>query len=100
MILKPSPVSLRHFTRVAGLRSGGGMLVAEVSDFGRGFAFERVYDDACDEGLTVVSHHTGREVVYGVEHVERDPEGDLLFWKLRPASPRERDLPTITIFND
>lgn len=95
-VLKPSPVSTRRlsYDRAANL------LVAEISDFGRGFSFGRVYDDACDEGLTLVSHCTGREVVCAVEHIERDRENDLLYWDLAPAKTSERGLIKVRIYND
>lgn len=92
-ILKPSPVSTERFTFV----KAENLLVAEMSDLP---GFGQVYDDACDEGMTLVSHRTGREVVYGVEHVERDREGDLMFWDLRPAKRADAGLPTVRIFND
>lgn len=96
MILKPSPISTRRFF----YQKDAGLLTAEISDFGPGFGFGQVYDDACDEGLTLVSHKTGTEVTYGVEHVERDREGDLLYWDLRPADRKLDYLPTVRIFND
>lgn len=93
MILKPSPVSTRRFTYLPEDK----MFVAEASDLP---GFGRVYDDACDEGLTLVSHQTGTEVVFVVDYVERDREGDLLYRDLRPADPRQRGLGTVRIFND
>lgn len=94
MMLHPIPMSYERFLFVAKENT----LVAEISDFGKGFAFERVYDDACDEGLTVVGK-TGREVVYAVEeYMKRD--GELIGWKLLPAKRSERFLPSVAIYND
>lgn len=63
--------------------------------------FGRVYADACDEGLTLVSNKTGRSVVFAVQHVERDAEGDTLYWVLIPASREDRGLDvTVILFND
>lgn len=95
MILKPSPVSTRHFTNVP----AENVLVAEMSDLG--VPFGRVFDDACDEGLTLVSHRTGREVVYAIQEEKRDAEGDLLYWELAPVGtgPTFRP-PNVRIFND
>ena len=95
-ILKPSPISTKQFTYV----KEEGLLVAEASSLP---PFGRVYDDACDEGLTLVSHKTGREVVYVVNSIGRehmDPAGDLLYWDLVPARASESGLPTVRVFND
>lgn len=76
MVLHPTPVSTRQFTL------DGATFVAEISDFGPGFKFGQVYDDACDEGITLVSQWTGAEIVFAVHHEERR-DGDLLWWELR-----------------
>lgn len=93
--LRPAPVSTAQFTWDRAHR----MLVTEISNFGHGFDFGRVYDDACDEGVTLVSEHTGRQVVFAVNHIERDREGDLLYWDLIPASHADCNC-TVRIFND
>lgn len=93
MILKPTPIS----TRAMSMHSG--MLVCEHSDL-RNAPMGRVWDDACDIGYTVVSHRTGREAVYAVEHVQRDGEGELQYTDLRPASHADHALPTLRVYND
>lgn len=98
-VLRPTLVGTSMFTFV----KEENMLVAEASDLP---PFGRVYDDACDEGYTVVSSDTGREVVYAVSGIHR-PD-DLLWWDLTPADMRDRNidrtggksLPTIRIYND
>lgn len=40
----------------------------------------RLYDDACDEGFTLVSAKTGTEVMYYHEDALRDADGDILYW--------------------
>lgn len=47
--------------------------------------FGRVYDDACDEGFSILSERTGRVVTWALDHEERDGEGDTLYWDLKPA---------------
>ncbi len=96
MLLNPASISMErlHFVK------DENMLVAEISDFGKNWNFERVWDDACDEGMTIVSHHTGKKVVYAVDHIERDRENDLLYWDLKPADRVDSHLPTVRIFND
>jgi hypothetical protein len=95
MILRPTPLPTERFTYVPAQN----MFVAEASDLP---ALERVYDDACDEGLTLISQRTGREVVFGVEGVERDRDGDgdVQYWDLRPVCPAEWAAGTVRIFND
>lgn len=95
-VLRPTPVSTDRFTYLKDEH----LLVAEISDLGRGFAFGRVYDDACDEGLTLVSHRTGRTAPYAVDRVDRDGDGELMGWTLLPARVRDADLPLVQIIND
>lgn len=95
MILRPVPIPTSRLTWVAADRQ----YVGEISDT-RGFG--RVWDDACDEGLTLVSP-TGREVVFYVSTTERDAEGDVTAWLLRVAdraAPLAYADVTIRLFND
>jgi hypothetical protein len=83
-------------------------LSADISDLSGGGAkqvFGRIYADACDEGLTLVSHKTGQEVRMFVSREVRDNEGDITHWCLRsvPEDERKLGLPAtieLTIFND
>lgn len=93
-VLKPAPVSSARFTWVPGDR----LFVADASDLPREL-FGRVYDDACDVGLTLVSAKTGEEIVFAVDREKRDGEGDLLYWTLAPADGRDRGF-KVRIFND
>ncbi len=100
MILHPTRVSTRRFTYHEGV------FTAELSDLGRDFRFGRVYDDACDVGLTLVSHATGREVVFAIENEMRGDEGDVLWIDLAPVlqgiDPRRHYHPNLTVrlYND
>lgn len=94
-VLQPTPVSTRQFSFDQTTQT----FTAEVSDLGRDFRFGRVYDDACDAGLTLVSARSGSQIVFCVEHEERDSEGDLLYWVLRPVSRQYRHL-TVRLYND
>lgn len=60
------------------------ILSADISDLGP-YPLYQVYNDACDEGMTVVSHHTGIEVTFVVNRVETDGGGDILKWELVPT---------------
>jgi hypothetical protein len=97
-ILHPTPVSSRAFLVIHDER--GAILCADISDFGPEFRMGQVYDDACDAGITVVSERTGKSVVFGIEHTERDRENDVLWWDLEPADLRERTGVRVRLFND
>lgn len=98
MILHPLPVQSGQFTWIAGSRE----FVAELSDLGGKFG--RVYDDAIDEGLILVSsRHPGKpDIVFVINHEQRDAEGDVQYWDLVPASlAQRRAVPfTVRVFND
>lgn len=91
MLLKPASVSTNRFSY------WHGMFVAEASDLP---AFSRVWDDACDVGLTLVSARTGREIVCAVDHIERDLEGETRWWDLKPINYNERNLFNVRVYND
>lgn len=95
MTLHPTPVSTSNFSHTHDTR--GHLLVAEASSLP---PMTAVYDDACDEGYTLVSTRTGRELVIAVDGVTHDNDGDLCFWTLRPVNPAERDLITVRVYND
>jgi hypothetical protein len=93
--LRPTPTSTRQFTWLPETRQ----FVGEISSTN---GFGQVFDDSCDEGMTLVGK-TGEEVVFCVDRTERDAEGDILFWILRPAvSLGRRQVPscTVQLFND
>lgn len=100
MLLNPTPLTSDRFTWVLESRT----FVAEASDFGRTFNFGRVYDDAADLGLTLVSsRRPGQKIVFAIDRVERDADNDIIAWHLTPApyQPAARDCNfTVTIFND
>jgi hypothetical protein len=73
--LRPAPVSARQINWHP---TGHGF--GEISSTN---GFGRVYPDACDVGLTVISSKTGREIVFVVERTDRDDEGEVIGWTLR-----------------
>lgn len=87
-ILKPAPVNIAQFHYATNNKH----FSADVSST-NGLA--RVYDDACDTGLTVIGA-TGKEVVFVVTDEHRDVEGDLTHWDLRSTDGRF----TMTLWND
>lgn len=69
--------------------------VAEISEL----PIERVED------FTLTSHITGKESDWVMQSVQFDPDGDILFWTLRPATNTLATHPglagaSITILND
>lgn len=69
----------------------------------QGFRWEQVYPDAIDLGVTLVSHITGKEIKFVVCEEERNGDGDLIKWRLKPVKthndPRV-DSMRIIIYND
>jgi hypothetical protein len=97
MLLHPPVVSTAQFTWMKEEK----MLVTEMSDLQVDFG--RVFDDACDVGLTLKSHRTNREVVFAVFAIYRDSvESEITHWDLRPvdAAGRVTFDCTLRIFND
>jgi len=91
MLLKPAQVSYKQFTYDAATAT----FSAEMSST---HGFGRVYDDAADEGLTVIGR-TGLPVVFAVWADHRDAEGDLTHWDLRAVTPGSTNF-RMTIWND
>lgn len=92
MILRPAPVSTRQFTFDPTSR----LFVGEMSSTN---GFGRVYDDACDEGMTLFNPRTGCEVVFVVDRTDRDSDGDVTSWRLVPAQ-RNDAVAGVIVFND
>jgi len=95
-LLHPSPVSTRFFTWCNDIRT----FVAEASSLP--VKFGRVYADACDEGLTLVSARTGREVVFVIDEIGHDEDDDLTHWDLvvAPGQPGANPDCRVRVFND
>ena len=47
--------------------------------------FHRVYQDACDRGITLVSDKTGQSVDYAVVSEDRNRDGEIEGWWLVPT---------------
>lgn len=79
-------------------------LVSEASTIQQGRAlplFGQIYDDACDEGFAIVSRRTGREVVFVVEKIDRDDDGDIVGWWLKTAERKDAALGIkVLVIND
>jgi hypothetical protein len=96
MLLKPNLVPATALTWDPSERRYRG----EISSIG---GFSRVWDDACDEGLTLVSRHDGSELVFVVSHVEISPDLELTWWDLVPLTTVTHGKTpafTVRIYND
>lgn len=62
----------------------------------------QVYDDAADEGFTLISSKTDKPCVLAIDHI--DPNNDYAggWWAItfRPATLAQRDLFKVVVFND
>lgn len=90
-VLRPAPVSAAQLTWSPSTATFSG----EISST---YGFDQVYDDAADEGLTLV-FGSGVETVFAIEETHRDAEGDITHWTLRNVTPRFRPT-TLILFND
>jgi hypothetical protein len=83
---------------------------AEASDLGFRAGqepFGRLYDDACDVGITLDNLETGNRTHWYLpqDQPEVDGEGDIKCWVFKPTSETLRAHPklagwTVTVFND
>lgn len=82
MLLRTAPISTNRF-RYDPVEN---VFTAEASDLGPSFRLGRIYDDACDQGFTLVSALTGREVVFAHELTRwDDADEDILYDEFAPA---------------
>ena len=99
MILGGPKYSTELFTYVKESRT----FVCERSllDNARGEMMGPLYDDACDEGFTLVSHKTGAEVMYYYVNKEYDDEGDIIKWIFDEVEKQGKSHRTrVDVFND
>jgi hypothetical protein len=79
-----------------------GVLVAEASDFGPlregRWWLQRIYDDAADIGIAILSHHTGDTQLFYLDEEEIN-DGDLKAYHFKAVDPKCR-VQKVTIFND
>lgn len=93
MLLKPTPICSSKFSYKSNI------FTVEASDLGRAFRLGRVYDDACNEGFTVISKNTGKPAVFALYNHEEDREGELISWIFKCVTPGLTDLKAV-IYND
>jgi hypothetical protein len=93
MILKPTPLHSSKFT------FSKNTFISELSDLGPSARFERVYDDACDIGFSIVSEKTGNHAVFALNRYETDGENDLIAIHFSCVTPGLKNLKAV-LFND
>jgi len=95
-VLRPAPVSSDNFTFSRSLNT----FAAEASDLGPDFRLGQVYDDACDEGFTIVSARTGAAVVFAANGTDKDAEGETTAWRYVAVWPLQHKGIAAVVFND
>lgn len=63
--------------------------------------FSRIYDDAIDAGLALISPR-GNVIVYAHVSTERDPEGETMYWEFEPIPEHKAKAgcTKVVLFND
>lgn len=90
---------------VSSHEDGTKVLVAEASTLGY-HGPRRIYDDACDVGIAIRSHRTGRLVRFYLDSEDMDHSGeDVAGWRFRPIAEDVRRAPeasrtSVLIIND
>jgi hypothetical protein len=60
-----------------------------------GVKFSRIYSDAIDSGIILVSHKTDKATVWLLDKAERDADGDITVWVLEPTTETLRKHPNL-----
>jgi hypothetical protein len=66
--------------------------ISMLDNGGRLNIWHQAYSDACDEGIKVESHVTGKEVMYVVDRRD-ESEGEVHGWHLIPTKDSIRSVP-------
>jgi hypothetical protein len=85
MLLNPTAFSTKEFSFKNKLFTAE---ISTLSQGGKREVFGRVYDDACDEGITLVSEKTGERIVFVVDDIDYNgpiSEREVGGWRLKPA---------------
>lgn len=72
-------------SKVFSYHSDTNTFVAEASDCNGFDLFQQIYDDACDQGFTMVSHKTGQRCTFSLSDVKKDMDGDVQYWEFTPV---------------
>lgn len=74
------------------------LLSAEASSLGESFRIQPFYNDACDEGIAIRSHHTGKVEKFVLTKVDTD-DGDIMGWNFAPVN-RNCPVKQVLVVND
>jgi hypothetical protein len=93
-----SKISSKHFT----YDKEANAMISDISSLGRGVAFSRLYDDACDEGFVMVSTKTWQGIAFYLDDEIRNIDGDVECWVFKPIKYQEHLVTgmAVIIFND
>jgi hypothetical protein len=97
------PFSSKHFD----YDRSGHVFVTDVSilsHLSNGRSFYRIFNDSADEGLCIVSEHTGLEAKYVIDEIVRNADHDIVSWKLLPTTETCKKVPhlkgsSVVVFN-
>ncbi len=100
-LIIPPAINSKRFTYVPETKA----LVAEESDLRGCSVWAKLYSDAADLGLAVVSDKTQATVVYVFALTEKDGEGEMVSWTFLPHTESIKNNPKcagtkVVIFND
>lgn len=77
-----------------------GILIAEASDL-QWAGLMQLYDDACDVGIFIRSHKTGKVEAFHFSTCERTPDGeDIAGWLFKPCNRNLTKVKEVLILND
>lgn len=85
---------VRHQSKMFSFDKRRKLIVVELSTLGPN-PFGRVWMDAADEGMTIVSERTGQLATFAVEKVQRDSENEIEVYILYPTPATVRMMPEL-----
>ena len=93
MRLNPTPFSSKHFRYDPKTFT----LSCFISDLDKTWPLSRLYDDAADVGIAILSEKTGVIETFYLDRIDEDSEGDIRAWEL---SHLGGETYKVVIFND
>lgn len=87
----PVPVSTKQFNYDKATKTFSADM-SQLDMGGRVMVWHQAYPDACDEGIKVTSHITGKEVMYVVDRRD-ELGGETKGWHLVPTADSIRKVP-------
>jgi hypothetical protein len=82
-----------HSTNTLHIAPNSKVLVGEASEMG--LRITQLYDDACDEGLCLMSHKTGECSYWYLSQRVTSPDSELMAWVFKPCAETLRKTPVL-----